>query len=237
MIEEKQSLKKFKGDQASGGALGNSKATVSIKLEPTFLAENEEALVEQGYIHQSRVNYYSTGGRSVRGGNMNVERGLKRGGQRGSHNIVERGSAGRSRGVRYHRDDRPMNLKGTNGRYLTCKACGSFRHMVTDCSNSWENISKTNIVQKDDLCKQEEYDINAVEEGERVTLFAGNNKRIIQELGNEAQNCAVLNCACSNTVCGQKWMNFHLQSLEPDDKSRVVCNPGRKALNLEEVKD
>ena len=43
--QAKQSLKKFKGDQASCGALDNSNASVPIKLEPTFLAENEEALV------------------------------------------------------------------------------------------------------------------------------------------------------------------------------------------------
>ena len=67
--------------------------------------------------------------------------------------------------------------------------------MVTDCLDSWENISKTNILQVHDLHKQEEYDINVVEEGERVTLLTSNTKRIIQELGNEARNCALLDCA------------------------------------------
>ena len=178
---------------------------------------------------------------------MNVEHGFERGGyasgqhgsqcvakgsggsgQHGSHNIVEGGSVGSSRGVKYCRDDRPINPIRTNGRYLTCKACGLFRHMVTDCSDSRENIYKTNILQKDGLCKQEEYDINVVKEGETVTLFAGNNKRIIEELG----NCAVLDCGCSSTVCGQKWMDCHLQSLGPDDKSRVVCSPGRKVFKF-----
>ena len=120
----KQSLKKIKGDQAGCGVVNNGNASVPIKLETTFLPENEEALMAVGYIHQSGVNYYSTGRRDVRGRKMNVERGFKRGGyaseqrgsqraaesnggsgQRGSHNIVESGSVGRSRGVRYRRDE------------------------------------------------------------------------------------------------------------------------------------
>ena len=49
-------------------------------------------------------------------------------------------------------------------------------------------------------------------EGERVTLFTGNNKRIVQDIGNEARNCAILDCASSSTVCRQKWMDCYLQS-------------------------
>ena len=48
--EAKQSLKKFKGDISGGSAsLGSS-----VKLEPTFLAENEEALLACGYVRQGQ---------------------------------------------------------------------------------------------------------------------------------------------------------------------------------------
>ena len=47
--EAKASLKKFKGD-ITGGNL-----SVGIKLESTFLAENEEALLDAGYVKQNQL--------------------------------------------------------------------------------------------------------------------------------------------------------------------------------------
>ena len=31
---------------------------------------------------------------------------------------------------------------GLNGQILLCKSCGSFRHFVADCPDSWENMMK-----------------------------------------------------------------------------------------------
>ena len=30
---------------------------------------------------------------------------------------------------------------------MTCKSCGSFRHLVAECPDSWENLSKVNITE------------------------------------------------------------------------------------------
>ena len=38
---------------------------------------------------------------------------------------------------------------------------------------------------------------------ENVVLFTGYNEQEIQQLGVDARNCAVLNSACSSTVCGE----------------------------------
>ena len=31
---------------------------------------------------------------------------------------------------------------GLNGQILLCKSCGSYRHFVADCPDSWENMMK-----------------------------------------------------------------------------------------------
>ena len=49
--EAKQSLKKFKGDITEGSI----STAASVKLEPAFLAENEEALLAAGYYKQGTV--------------------------------------------------------------------------------------------------------------------------------------------------------------------------------------
>jgi hypothetical protein len=46
--QAKKSLKKFKGEMAGASA----SASVEIKLEPAFLAQNEEALLAAGYVHR-----------------------------------------------------------------------------------------------------------------------------------------------------------------------------------------
>ena len=144
--EAKQSLKKFKGDITEGSI----STAASVKLEPAFLAENEEALLAAGYYKQGQ------GKRSVRTGRGGYSRG---GGQRGQGQEARR----------------KMNPTGPDGKPLTCRVCGSYRHLMKDCPDSWENIKKVNIV-----------------EDENVVLFTGYNKEEIYQLGVDARNCAIL---------------------------------------------
>ena len=39
---------------------------------------------------------------------------------------------------------RRQNPISANGRPLTCKACGSYRHFVAHCPDSWKNIAREN---------------------------------------------------------------------------------------------
>ena len=65
--EAKKSLQKFKGDITEGSASLNS----HVKLEPTLLVENEEALLAAGYVRKfqgrktrkSRRGGYNCGGK------------------------------------------------------------------------------------------------------------------------------------------------------------------------------
>ena len=40
------------------------------------------------------------------------------------------------------------NPVGANGRVLRLKSCGSFRHIVAECPDSWENMENNNCEQK-----------------------------------------------------------------------------------------
>ena len=79
-----------------------------------------------------------------------------------------------------------MNPAGADGKTLTCRCCGSYRHFMKDRPDSWENIKRVNIV-----------------EDENVVLFTGYNKDEIQPLRIDARNCAILDSACSSTVLGR----------------------------------
>ena len=184
--EAKKSLKKFKGDITEGSASLSSR----VKLEPTFLAENEEALLAAGYVKQFQGRKT---GKSGRGG-------YNRGGKQRNH---------------HQQDSRKMIPAGADVKTLTCRVCGSYRHLLIDCPHSWENFAKVNIA-----------------EDENVVLFTGYNKGEISQLGIGAHNCAVLDSACSSTVCGEDWLNRYISSLNEDDRIKIKQLEGERTFKF-----
>ena len=212
--QAKESLKKFLGEHPTGGACAGMMAPVAIKLEPAFLAENEEALIAAGYVHQSKVFGRGTSGTSRSSGQWRGR------GYRGRGNNNTSSARGAMR-----RPERHVNPSGPDGKTLLCAACGSFRHMIANCPDSWENMSKSN-------------NVNVVEDSEEnVVLFTGYNNDIqtklnVAQLTVDARNSAVLDCACSSTVCGQNWMDCYIDSLSDEDKERVLVNEGVKIFKF-----
>ena len=194
--QAKLSLKKFKGDGPSSAGCDSAKSKPSIKLEPAFLAEHEEALVAAGYVHQSKFSQF--------GGNRRGKRKPGRG--RGSLPDLPRGDSQNSRRTRR------MNPTGSDGNILTCLSCGSYRHMLSECPDSWENLSK--------------------KESEKAVLYTGSIKCELALLTQESRNCAVLDSACSSTVCGERWMQCFLDSLDEDKLPKVVRSAGGKVFKF-----
>ena len=89
---------------------------VSIKLKPAFLAEPEEVLLAAGYIKQSH------GERSGRGRN-------------------NQGS--RQNQAQHYREK--LNPVGPDGKILTCRCCGSYRHFIADCPHNPDNMDGLSI--------------------------------------------------------------------------------------------
>lgn len=81
------------------------------------------------------------------------------------------------------RNRKNINPIGPDRRTLTYKSCGSFRHLLPARPDNWENMAKINIE-------------------EHAVLFTGCKTEELHRLGIEACNCAVLDSACSSTVCG-----------------------------------
>ena len=189
--EAMNSLKKFKGDIAAGKGSSSS----GIKLEPAFLAENEEALLAAGYVKQSHGGKVSKNGRW-------------------GYNPCNKSQ------------ERQMNPAGPDGKTLTCRCYGSFRHLVAKCPHSWENTTKS----KNDK-RQKQARVNIAED-EQVVLFTGYHKGDISQLSVDARNCAVLDSACSSTVCGQNWLENYLNSLSEADKQKIHQNVGQRTFKF-----
>ena len=163
--EAKKSLRKFKGDSCESG---NATSQPGIKLEPAFLAEHEEALLAAGYVKAKPSSYsgYRRGWCGGRGGLSRPSNG---------NTMSQQGNRGISQSSR-----KSVNTNGPDGHPITCKSCGSFRHLVANCPDSWENLAKVNITENDEY------------EKEHVVLFTGYDKDEILRLGTDARNCALL---------------------------------------------
>ena len=106
-----------------------------------------------------------------------------------------------------------MNPVGPDGNVLLCVACGSFRHLVANCPDSWDNMGMNQM----SVVK---------EETEKAVLFTGFPN--LSEMCCEGHNCAVHDGACSSTVCGDKWLECYLESLNEQDRAEVQSKPGTK---------
>jgi hypothetical protein len=231
--QAKKSLLKFKGsqnDESSG-----------IKLEAALVAEeNEEDEV-----------YWTAGARGGRGRNWNGNRnggnwnGDKRSRNGGNWNSRDRNWNGRNRngedygnwrnrnGEDYRENWRNRNEEkwsgGTDkhterhlnpivdGKPLLCGSCGSYRHLKAVCPDSLEDV---NVVQEK---------LNVESE---IVLFTGYNEFNLEQLAVDAKNCAVLDTACSSTVCGDGWIKSYLSSLNEKDLEKVVIKEGKKIFKF-----
>ena len=85
---------------------------------------------------------------------------------------------------------------GANGRALTCKACGSYRYFVAHCPDKLENIARENrqeINSKSNIFSDDEPEV----------LFNSHNQENSVFFSGRSCGYAVLDSACSSTVCGE----------------------------------
>ena len=204
----KSALRKFQGGQIFGG----HSSAQSIKLEPAFLAENEEVLLAAGYVKR--------GGRS-RGRGFGSSRQSNSGFGRGSNSGFGRGNGSKNGGPTASKIDakdgqkKKINPVGADGKRLVCVSCGSFRHMLADCPDSWENLA----------ISFEEANVCDVVD---VVLFTGNDDVGLSQLSSECATNMILDSACTSTVTGSEWLEAYIGSLPQHLKSSVKEFPGGK---------
>ena len=109
---------------------------------------------------------------------------------------------------------RKKNPMGANGRPLTCKACGSYRHFVAHCPDSWENIAREN---REEINSKS----NIFSDDESEVLFTSQNQEDSVFFSGNSCGYAVLDSACSSTVCGEKWLRSYFETLDESDKDKV----------------
>ena len=98
----------------------------------------------------------SSGGFQGRGGfkgnrdqNNRGQGGFQSYGGQGGNNAGGQGNWGHERNGG-NKPRKPINPLDQNGKRQLCSSCGSFRHFLQDCKDSWENINKSVLLNEID---------------------------------------------------------------------------------------
>ena len=194
--EAVKSLKKFKGDNSIGSTIVRSE----MKLEPTIIVANKEAMVAEGCVKAKQTAILS----KQRERSWNRRKYFQ-----DSRKQISRQS-NRIMGKR-----KKINPIGTDGRYLTCKSCGSYRHLLVDCPDSWENMTKVYTA-----------------EDEHVVLYTGCVTDKNAEIKTNSSDCAVLDSGCSSNVCGKLWLDNYLKTLDQEDRDEIYYSSGKRLFTF-----
>ena len=194
------SLKKFKGDMNEQSSCFKPR----VQAEPAISEKCENVLLVAGVVEKSKDEM------------MVVKSGRSRS---GDHKAV--GQYGHIDDVANKRKRR--NPLGANGRLLICKSCGSYRHLIAKCPDSWENMDKLKANKI-----RNEYDYTE----DPLVLFTKHETDDNMQQGLNDSNFAVLDSACSVTVCGENWLNNYMQSLSKCDRRKVQQKSSRTAFKF-----
>ena len=148
--------------------------------------------------HHEDVNYTS-GSSSWRGRGQGRGRGFNTstGPRQYRSNYVPRD------GYKQDRYNSGTNPVDKEGKILKCFKCGSINHLSRSCHMK-RNMG--NDVKSHDI---------------HITLFNAKSDEHMTGLVKECQGKALLDSACTKTVCGDKWLKLYLDTLKDEDKDLV----------------
>ena len=208
---------------------------------------------------------YSRDGGNFRGGQNEGGRGgyqsgsgFGKGGFRGNGDYQNRGQsgfgggqgqggfngfgAGRGKGGRggYGNGEKPkknINPLDQNGVRQVCSSCGSYRHLLKDCPDSWENMNKNVLVAEDtknpNSKEGDDFGIFfTMNEEEHSVLYTGNLKEENVLLVAETKNKALIDTGCSATVAGQDWARILVGSLSEESQAKVEKHESVKTFRF-----
>ncbi|XP_034552315.1 uncharacterized protein LOC117821880 isoform X2 [Notolabrus celidotus] len=118
-------------------------------------------------------------------------------------------------GKRESKQSQQGTVQGTNpldryGRRTRCAVCQSTYHWAKDCPHKNEQVKLT----------EDERMTNVVEEC-NITLLSKDSLSDTEIFMVESLGSAVIDTACTRTVCGEKWLNDYLNGLKPSDLQKI----------------
>lgn len=187
---------------------GTTKAKGDVSYQPGITIKQESA-----FFTQQRST-----GRPAYGGGGNQNQNQRRNFSRDSN------TGG------FQRNYQPQIQKGTNpidrfGKRSRCAICGSTFHWAKDCEHrdtcKQENVKlTTGTIEKNEEIFECHMEVRVDEENPDIVLVT------------ESFGSAIVDTACTRTVCGQNWFNDFVESLQAHERKQVIEKPSNKTFKF-----
>ena len=117
-------------------------------------------------------------------------------------------------------------LAGSNpldryGRRTKCAICQSTFHWAKDCPHKAEHVKMT----------EETAEAGKIEEC-NITLFSKESLSDTEIFMVEALGSAVIDTACTRTVCGEKWLDNYIHTLKESDRNKMENTQSKRAFKF-----
>lgn len=201
--DAKKSLLKFKG-QSSAAVIGKvgAESSSACASTPSITIKTEPTFITQQSDHE-----------------VLQATGFRRFPPRARAGRYPRGNGRyQSNGRYYQRPDFNSRNQKPDTEQRLCHRCGSWMHLVKDC------------LEKPDEGNRNGNDRRKVYMAEEVCIFTDSDG--LQTFVSEARRSAVLDSACSSTVCGRQWLDDYLASLSPQDAKLVTRQEDNKMFKF-----
>ena len=181
-------------------------------------SKTKKYLLLTGCIHTSTIHLVKVEP-VFSSGEVNHSRGYGRSrAWRGGHGANRTNGRGRTNRGRISRQRNPLDSEGNP---TTCIVCESIFRYAKDCPDSYRNKEKQVFVTTEEtenvkIAVSTSPDINA----EEISLYTGSHDNELKILVSASFNSAILDSACSSTVCGVDWLNYYLETLTQDKISK-----------------
>ena len=164
--DTKTTLKNFLGEQ-----LSSEKQSSEIKLRK--LVKNEEVLVMTGTFKEQKKQFQKTKASCNQGGIGGSSGGWK------------------MRPQAFY--NRRQNRLDANGKILRCHSCGSFRHLIASCPDSWENMERAKVSKEEVLPRGYSWDHKTKLKGDR-------NNSAVFDYGYSSAECNITKRGCNDSI-------------------------------------
>ena len=139
-----------------------------------------------------------------------------------------RGRGGRSRGRFGYSNDRGYNRSfnrnnglnplGRDGKPTTCLVCKSIYHYARECSNASDRRFYNNNDSENDGNYQVKFSMF-------VGCTSNQENEKLKQLVNESRGYAILDSGCTNSVCGEVWMEHFVENLSDKEREMMKVEP------------
>ena len=106
-----------------------------------------------------------------------------------------------------------------NGRLSRCRICDSKYHWVKSCPHKYHEVKLT----------ENHEDESTTTETVNITLYLSSQPNLSPQsvFVAEAFNTAVIDTACTKTVCGSNWLHQYVESLDDESQKEIICSESK----------